>query len=129
MLCLHAKSFNYSIDNTTTDLCQYCFVNSLPFQSLDDLDYDYCIKWINISEEEMDRLMHLKLNTFDICNNIVLSENKANLNKSSKINCEYYLPNDFKKQINKENLNNFLMMHLNIRSITNKFVSFKQYIH
>ncbi len=73
--------------------------------------------------------MHLKFNPFDTSNNIALSENNANLDKSSKINCEYYLPNDFKKQINNENLNNFSMMHLNIRSITNKFDSFKQLIY
>jgi ASC-1-like (ASCH) protein len=70
-----------------------------------------------------------KFNPFDTSNHIALSENNANLDKSSKINCEYYLPNDFKKQINNENLNNFSMMHLNIRSIINKFDSFKQLIY
>ena len=48
----------------------------------------------------MDRLRHLKFNPFDTSNNIALSENNANLDKSSKINCEYYLPTDFKEQIN-----------------------------
>ena len=111
-------------------MCQHCLANSLPFQSLDDIEYQFTVsKGINISEEEMDRLMHLKFNPFDTSNNIALSENNANLDKSSKINCEYYLPNDFKKRINNENLNNFSMMHLNIRSVTNKFDSFKQLIY
>jgi hypothetical protein len=107
------KSFNSSIDiyHTTTD-------------------YEFTVSnRINISEEEMDRLMHLKFNPFDMSNNIALFENNANLDKSSKINCEYYLPNYFKRQINNENLNNFSMMHLNIRSIINKFDSFKQLIY
>ena len=59
-------------------------------------------------------------------NNIVLSENNANLDKSSKLNCEYYLPTDFKEQINETNQNNnFSIIHLNIRSMINKFDSFK----
>ena len=76
------KSFNSSIDNTTIDLCQHCLANSLPFQSLDDIEYQFTVsKGINISEEEMDRLMHLKFNPFDTSNNIALSENNANLDK------------------------------------------------
>jgi hypothetical protein len=51
-----------SIYHTTTDLCQHCLLaNSLPFQSLNDLEHEFTVsKGINISEEEMDRLMHLK---------------------------------------------------------------------
>ena len=40
-------------------------------------------------------------------------------------NCEYYLPNDLNKFPNKANLNeSFSMLHLNTRSIVNKFDSF-----
>ena len=40
-------------------------------------------------------------------------------------NCEYYLPNDFNKFPNKANLKkSFSMLHLNTRSIVNKFDSF-----
>jgi hypothetical protein len=75
----------------------------------------------------MDKLRNLKFNPFDASNNIALSENNANIDNHSNINCEYYLPNDFKQQINQENLsNNFSIIHLNIRSIVNKFESFKQ---
>ena len=44
----------------------------------------------NISEDDMDRLRHLKFNPFDTNNNIAMSENNANLDQSIKINCEYY---------------------------------------
>ncbi len=60
----------------------------------------------------------------------MLSENNANLDKSSKINSEYYLPTDFKEQINETNQNNnFSMIYLNIRSMINKFDSFKELIY
>jgi hypothetical protein len=63
------------IYHTTTDLCQHCLANLLPFQSLDDLDYEFTVSnGINISEDEMDRLMHLKFNPFDTSNHIALSE-------------------------------------------------------
>ena len=80
----------------------------------------------------MDRLRQLKLNPFDTDSNIALTENNANLNHSSKINCDYYLPDDFNKMLKKENLtsnNTFSMMHLNTRSLNNKFDSFKQLLN
>jgi hypothetical protein len=86
--CVAQKSFNSSIGDTTIDLCQHCLLSYLPFQSLDDLDYEFTVSnEINISEEEMDGLMHLKF---------MQSEINANLDKSLKINCEYYVPNNFK---------------------------------
>jgi hypothetical protein len=89
-------------------VCQKCLANALPFQTLGNL----------------------KFNPFDASSNIALSENNANIDNRSKINCEYYLPNDFKQQINQENLsNNFSIIHLNIRSIVNKFESLKQLIN
>ena len=124
------KSFNSNIGNNTIDLCQNYSAESLPFQTLDDLEFEFTVlKGINVRKDEMDRLRHLKFNPFDTSNNIALSENNANLDKSSKIDCEYYLPNDFKKQIDNENLNNFSMIHLNIRSMINKFDSFKELIY
>ena len=113
------------------DLCQNCLAESLPFQTLNDLEFEFTVlKGINVRKDEMDRLRHLKFNPFDTSNNIALSENNANLDKSSKINCEYYLPTDFKEQINETNQNNnFSMIHLNIRSMINKFDSFKELIY
>ena len=100
-------SFDSKIRNTI-EVCQKCLANALPFQTLGNL----------------------KFNPFDASSNIALSENNANIDNRSKINCEYYLPNDFKQQINQENLSNsFSIIHLNIRSIVNKFESFKQLIN
>jgi hypothetical protein len=111
-------------------VCQECLANALPFQTLDDLDYQFTVNGNIVSEEDMDKLRNLKFNPFDASSNIALSENNANIDNSSKINCEYYLPNDFKQQINQENLsNNFSIIHLNVRSIVNKFESFKQLIN
>ena len=123
------KSFDTNNGNTI-DVCQICLKSALPFQTLDNLDNEFnFLNGNNISKENMDRLKHLKFNPFDTNNNIALSENHANLDNPSKINCEYYLPNDFNKLINTTNLNNtnsLSLIHLNTRSIVNKFDSFKQ---
>jgi exonuclease III len=46
------------------------------------------------------------------------------------MDCNYYLPNEFKKQlpIDKQKSQSFSMLHLNIRSISNKFDCFKQFL-
>ena len=129
------KSFHNSIDKSTTDFCQICLAKTLPFQALDDLDYEFTVlKGENISEYDMDRLRNLKFNPFDTFSiddhNVALSENNTYLEESSKIECEYYFPNDLNKQINKRNLgDSFSIMHLNIQSMNNKFDSFKQLIN
>ena len=106
---------------------------SLPFQTLDDLDYEFTVlNGNNASEQNMDELRQLKFNPFDTDSNIALTENNANLSHSSKINCEYYLPNDFKKGLKTKmftSSNILLMMHLNTRSLNNKFDSFKQLLN
>jgi hypothetical protein len=90
-------------------VCQKCSANTFPFQTVDDLDYELNIlNGNNVSEENMDRLKHLKFNPFDTNNNIALSENDANLDNLTKINCEYYLLNNFNKQINRVKLSNRL---------------------
>ena len=78
------KSFDPNIGNTI-DMCQKCLDNALPFQMLDDLDYELNLNGNNLSEESMDRLKHLKFNPFET-NNIVLSENNANLDNPTTIN-------------------------------------------
>ena len=110
-------------------MCQNCLSDTIPFQTLDDLEYEFTVlNGKNISENDMDRLRHLKFNPFDSrFNNIALSENNVNMEKTIINNCEYYLPNDFNKFPNKANLNeSFSMLHLNTRSIVNKFDSFKE---
>jgi hypothetical protein len=53
-------------------MCQKCLANTLPFQTVDDLDYELNIlNGNNVSEENMDRLKHLKFNPFDTNNNII----------------------------------------------------------
>ena len=93
------KSFDTNdIAENSINTCQNCLAYSLPFQTLYDLDYEFTVlNGNNVSEQDMDRLRQLKSNPFDTDSNIALTENNANLNHSSKINCEYYLPNDFKK--------------------------------
>jgi hypothetical protein len=67
-----------------------------------------------------------------VFSSIALSENNVNLDMSfevNKVNCNYYLPNDLNeetKEIN--NKNNFALIHLNIRSITNKFEMLKDLV-
>ena len=106
---------------------------SSPFQTLDDLDYEFTVlNGNNASEQNMDELRQLKFNLFDTDSNIALTENNANLSHSSKINCEYYLPNDFKKGLKTKmftSSNILSMMHLNTRTLNNKFDSFKQLLN
>ena len=82
-------SFDSKIRNTI-EVCQKCLANALPFQTLDDLDYEFTVNGNIVSEEDMDKLRNLKFNPFDASNNIALSENNANIDNRSKINCEYY---------------------------------------
>ena len=58
----------------------------------------------------MDRLSQLKYNPFQKNNDIALNVNSENLDKSfnmNKISCDYYLPNEFKKQT----FSNSLIIH------------------
>ena len=114
----------------TVEVCQKCLANNLPFQTLDDLDYELnVLNGNNVNEANMDRLKPLKFNPFDT-NNIALSQNSTNLDDPTKINCEYYLPNDFNQQINGVNVEDSLsFLHLNTRSTVNKFDSLKQLIN
>ena len=128
------KSFDTNvIARRSINTCQNCLDDSLPFQKLDDFDYEFTVlKGNNVNERDMDRLSHLKFNPFDPDSNIALTYNNENLNYSAKINCEYYLPNDFSrlmKTANVANDNIFSMTHLNIRSLYNKLDSLKQLLN
>ena len=91
------KSFDTNvIAKRSINTCQNCLDDSLPFQKLDDFDYEFIVlKGNNVNDQDMDRLSRLKFNPFDARSNIALTSNNENLNYSTKINCEYYLPNDF----------------------------------
>ena len=128
------KSFDTNvIARRSINTCQNCLNDSLPFQKLDDFDYEFTVlKGNNVNERDMDRLSHLKFNPFDADSNIALTSNNENLNYSAKINCEYYLPNDFSRLMKTANIANdniFSMTHLNIRSLYNKLDSLKQLLN
>ena len=101
------KSFDSNINQASIDMCQNSLADIILFQTLDDLEYKFTIfDRNNLSEDDMDRLKHLKFNPFDNrFENIALSENKAHVEKPVKNNCEYYLRNDFKKLSEKADFN------------------------
>ena len=82
----------------------------------------------------MDRLSQLRFNPFETNQNFALSDNNVELDLSFNTNiiqCDYYLREEFKKRIENENIEEkFSLLHLNIhvRSILNKFDSFKNLI-
>ena len=74
----------------------------------------------------MDRLSQLRFNPFKTSENIALSDSNFNIDltfNTSKILCDYYFAEDFKKNLNiKEK---FSLIHLNIRSISNILLTSK----
>jgi hypothetical protein len=47
------------------DVCQKCLANTLPFQTVDDLDYELnVLNGNNVSEENMDRIKAFKIQSF-----------------------------------------------------------------
>ena len=114
----------HSLDNINT---------LLPFQNLNDNEFETLNDpTIRQSYPDMDRLSQLRFIPFETNQNIAFSGNNADLDSSfntNKIQCEYYLPEDFKKRIECENIQaKFSIMHLNIRRISNKFDSLKNLI-
>jgi hypothetical protein len=58
-------SFNSNIDNNTIDLCQNCLAESLPFQTLNDLEYEFTVlKGNNVRKDEMDRIKAFEIQPF-----------------------------------------------------------------
>ena len=80
----------------------------MPFQSLDDPDYELTvISQRNLSEVDMDRLSQLKFNPFQLSNDITLcgnSETSDTFFNMNQINCNYYLPSEFKEHTINNNL-------------------------
>ena len=75
------KSFDTNvIAKRSINTCQNCLDDSLPFQKLDDFDYEFTVlKGNNVNDRDMGRLSHLKFNPFDADSNIALTPNE-NLN-------------------------------------------------
>jgi hypothetical protein len=81
----------------------------------------------------MDRLNQLKFNPFQYNDNVALSENNSSLDTYFDLNmltCNYVLPNEFKNQNSDPEMSKYLsLLHLNLRSIANKFDTFKNLLN
>ena len=106
--------------------------NPFPFQNLTNPEFTAINNENRFSQSDMDRLSQLRFNPFETNQNFALSDNNVELDLSFNTNiiqCDYYLPEEFKKRIENENIEEtFSLLHLNIRSILNKFDSFKNLI-
>jgi hypothetical protein len=118
---------------TEIDICNMYLSCSLPFHSIDDLEFHFIFGDFSRvpSDEIMDRLTQLKFNPFHINNNNIANaqhfENYMPENLDD-LTCNYYLglPNDFAMtNSNITDNKNLSILNLNIRSIANKFDSFR----
>jgi hypothetical protein len=109
-----------SIENTNNN-------HPFPFHSLTNNDFKTQNDDCNIYD--MDRLSHLKFNPFQTNSKIALSGNNDDLDSLFDINnidCKYLLPMEFKSKLScLKQESEFSLLHLNIRSISNKFDAFK----
>ena len=115
---------------TEVDICNMCLSCALPFYSIDDLELNFILGDFNRipSDEDMDRLTQLKFNPFDTNYRISNCPNYESYMSENfdSLTCDYYLPNDFSSPSNHTNNNKYLsILNLNVRSIANKFDSFK----
>ena len=68
--------------------------NNFPFHNLSNNEFTTLNSTNKLTQCDMDRLSQLKFNPFQFNQNIALSGNNTNLDKSfntNGINCEYYL--------------------------------------
>jgi hypothetical protein len=114
---------------------QICLDNALPFQSLDDLEYELKItRGRTFSQDDMDRITQLSFNPFQLSiNDLELCGISAHPDSSfdiDKIKCDYYLTNEQKRCHHKRQTKNyFSLLHLNIRSVSKNFDSFKHLLN
>ena len=113
---------------TETNLYNICLSDALPFTSIDELDFNFTFGDFTRlpSAEDMDKLMHLKFNPFDDKQSSTDFSNSQILDNFNNTTCKYYLPKDISLEIN--NNKNFSILNFNIRSIVNKFDSFKFFL-
>ena len=135
MICerwFHAKDVciksPLTCQQTEIDTCHMCLSNTLPFSSIEDLDFKFTFGDFSRfpSDDDMDRLMQLKFNpfSFDTKHATTINDHVNNmLTNIENLSCKYYLPNDFLRCISDNKL--FSILNLNIRSIVNKFKSLK----
>ena len=96
------KSFDANVNNAEIDICKLCLDNALPFQSLDDLEYELNItRGRTFSQDDMDRITQLSYNPFQLSiNDLELCGISAHPDSSfdiDKIKCDYYLTNEQKR--------------------------------
>ena len=103
-----------------------------PFQNLTNNDLETLQYENRFSENDKNRLSQLKFDPFQLNAQLLRSENSLNLDASfntDDIKCDYLLPNELQNKFKSANmLAQFSLLHLNIRSISNKFDSFKNLI-
>ena len=109
-----------------------CLSCSLPFYSIDDLEFHFIFGDFNIRlpcDEVMDRLTQLKFNPLDFDNNITNARHFENYMQENLdcLTCNYYLPNDF-PAINSDS-KKLSILNLNIRIIANKFDSLRNLLN
>ena len=104
----------------------------MPFETLDDDDFAKINHNFEkrFTQYDMDRLSQMKFNPFAYNGNIAFCKNNETLDKAFDINetnWNYYLPHEFGRLSTEiHNKNSFSLIHLNIRSMINKFASFKE---
>ena len=116
---------------TEIDICNMCLSCSLPFYSIDDLELHFIFGDFNRlpCNEVMDRLTQLKFNPLSFDNNITNARHFENYIPEN-LDCltwNYCLPNDF-AVINADG-KKLSILNLNIRSIANKFDSFRNLLN
>ena len=106
--------------------------NCYPFHNVANDDFETLRSVNRLSQSDMDRLSQSRFIPFEPNQNTALSDNNVELDSSfntNKILCDYFLLEDFKKRIENENINEkFSLLHINIRSISNKFDSLNNLI-
>ena len=106
--------------------------NCYPFYNVTNDDFETLSSVNRLSQSDIDRLSQSRFIHFEPNQNTALSDNNVELDSSfntNKIQCDYFLPEDFKKRIENEGIDEkFALLHLNIRSISNKFDSLNNLI-
>jgi hypothetical protein len=96
---MHAPHVTLGCQQGEIDICDTCLSNSLPFHSIDDLEFNFIFGNFNRipSEEDRDRLTQLKFNPFNINTDILNLQNNENflMVNLAYVTCNYHLPNDF----------------------------------
>ena len=124
---------NLTCQQSDIQICNYCHENQLPFTHIDDVEFQFIFgnyNWIP-NDKDIERLSQLKFNPFEMVKSIGQASNDTtNTIDLSNIKCDYFLPRDLlSEQQTSNTCNNISILHLNIRSICNKFYSFKELLN